>query len=139
MLNAEDRALLAKAAGYLSTPYRLHGADTSGWDCLGLVKVLREALFGLSTPYGVGFYSRADADDLGRRATLFEDGARAWSPCEAKPGAVALFNRLGRPAHVGLMLTKRQFMHAADTASGTVITDMSGPWAGRLVGYFDAG
>ncbi|KQV66645.1 NlpC/P60 family protein [Caulobacter sp. Root343] len=138
-MTEEDRALLAKAAGYLVVPYRLHGAGVGGWDCLGMVRTLRHELFGLSTPYGVGFYSRQDADDYERRGALFDDGVKAWARCEPVPGAVALFNILGRPAHVGLLLTRRIFIHARDESTGTVIEDMAGSWARRLVGYFDAG
>lgn len=137
-MTKDERALLAKATGYLDVPYRLHGANALGWDCLGLVRTLRRELFDRDTPYGVGFYTRADADDAERRAALFEAGALAWRPCEAAPGTVALFNMLGRPAHVGLLLTRRIFIHARDESTGTVIEEMAGPWARRLVGYFDA-
>lgn len=135
----DDNALLAEAGRYIVVPYRLHGASAAAWDCLGLVKVLRQELFGLETPYGVGFYTRRDADDYERRGALFDEGVKAWAPSEARPGAVALFNIMGRPAHVGLLLTRRIFIHARDEESGTVIEDMAGPWARRLVGYFDAG
>lgn len=138
MDSAEERALLAKAAGYIVVPYRLHGATLEGWDCLGLVRTLRETLFARPTPYGVGFYTRQDADDPDRRGALFDDGVKAWAPCEAKPGAVLLFSILGRPAHVGLLLTRRLFIHARDESTGTVIEELRGPWARRLLGCFDA-
>lgn len=137
-MTQDESALLAKAAEYLDVPYRLHGAGCDGWDCLGLVRQLRLKLFDRGTPYGVGFYTRQDADDPDRRGALFDEGVRSWRRCEPAPGAVALFSILGRPAHVGLLLTRRVFIHARDEATGTVIEDMAGPWARRLVGYFDA-
>lgn len=137
-MTQDERDLLARATQYLVVPYRLHGAGFAGWDCLGLVRTLRDELFGKGTPYGVGFYTRQDADDPERRGALFDEGVLAWKRCDVAPGTVALFSILGRPAHVALMLTSRIFIHARDETTGTVIEDMAGPWARRLVGYFDA-
>lgn len=138
MSPAEERALLAKAAGYIVVPYRLHGASLEAWDCLGLVKVLAPILFNWDPPYGVGFYSRRDAVDQERRGAMFTEGLKAWKPCEGRPGCVALFQDLGRPNHVALMLTRRLFIHARDETTGTMIEEMQGHWARQLVGYFDA-
>jgi cell wall-associated NlpC family hydrolase len=137
MISPAELALLAKAEGYIVVPYRLHGASVEAWDCLGLVKVLAPILFGWEAPYGVGFYSRRDAVIPERRAALLEQGARAWKPCIARPGVVALFKDLGRPNHVALMLTAKTFIHARDETTGTVIEDMTRTWSDKLVGYFE--
>lgn len=131
--------VLERAAAFLGTPYRLHGCTTEGWDCLGCLKVARRVLFDKPTPYGAAFYTREDAADDDRRAALFEVGALSWRPCTAMPGAAVLFNRFGRPAHVGLLLTRRLFLHARDEATGTMIEDLSGAWLRSVAGYFDAG
>lgn len=135
----DERTLLARAESYLVVPYRLHGADVAGWDCLGCVKVARRSLFDKPTPYGPLFYGQADADDPERRAAMFEIGMLRWRPAEAAPGTVALFGDFGRPHHVGLMLTNRQFLHAQDEAAGTVISDLTGAWRRKLLGHYDAG
>ena len=135
----DERDLLTRARTQLPVPYRLHGQDLTGWDCLGCVKYGRRALFARPTPYGPLFYGREDADDSERRAALFEVGVLRWRPVERAPGAVVLFKLHGRPRHVGLMLTQRLFLHAQDEHAGTVISDLTGAWARQTMGFYDAG
>lgn len=131
--------VLAQAEAYIAVPYVRHGESLEGWDCIGCLRIARRALFDRPTPRGGAFYTHQDMDDPERRAALFEVAALAWRPCAKAPGVAVLFNRYGRADHVGLMLTRNQFLHAQDEAAGTVISDLSGAWLRRVAGFYDAG
>lgn len=126
-----------RASAWLGAPYALRGETPAGWDCLGAVKWLRGELFGRPTPWGPELYTPADADDPERRHALVEAQLPGWTAVEPRPGAVVLFERLGRLDHVGLLLTPRLFIHALSVETGTAITDLRGPWLRRLRGAYD--
>lgn len=133
---------LERAAGYLGAPYRLHGRTEQGWDCWGCVAALRAKLFERPTPSWADAYTPLDgvtpvalADTAAR---LITERLAAWRPVAPAPGAVALFSLFGRPAHVGLLLTPTDFIHALGGCD-TAIERLSAPrWAPRLIGCFDA-
>lgn len=129
--------ILERAAPFVGAPYRLHGQEPDGWDCLGCVKHLRRVLFDRLTPWGPDLYSRADAADPERREALVTEQLPLWARIEPEPGAVVLFERLGRLDHVGLLLTDRLFIHALSPDAGTVIDDLRGKWRRRERGVFE--
>lgn len=135
--------LLDRAQRYLPVPYRLHGQDPTGWDCLGLLRYLRQDLFGLPSPPWATDYTMADALGAPRTSDLFAQHIGPWSAVDWRPGgppppagAALLFRRYGRPAHVGLMLTHRTFIHC-EQGCGTAMPDLSPRWEMRILGVYE--
>lgn len=133
--------VLERAGAFVGVPYRFRGRTPAGWDCWGCVRHCRAELFGVAGPDWSETYSGLDGL---RPATLAEVTARlveerlaAWRPVAPSPGAVALLSVFDRPAHVGLMLSEVDMLHAFGRAE-TCIERVDGPrWSGRLIGCFD--
>lgn len=128
-------------AAYVGVPYRLHGRDPAGWDCRGCVDYLRRVIFNKVGPSLDGDVPIEATASAARIAEVMEAQVRerlsAWTPCAARPGAVVLLEVFGRPAHVGLMLTPRDFIHAM-AGCETVISRLDEPrWSNRVRGVFD--
>lgn len=136
-------AVLRQADAFVGVPYVLHGEDPTGWDCLGLVRHLRLAIFGRqSPPWGVPYDAR-DMLDAERAAQKVEVGRQAWSvvwapgdPGEPPAGSALLFRYMLRPSHVGLMLTHGQFIHC-ERGAATVIEPLAPRWKPRIIAAHD--
>ena len=134
---------LQAAAPFVGVPYRLRGRTLDGWDCWGCVRHARAAIFGLDSPDWSEAYAATDgvtADTLAETTErLVRERIVAWTAVEPEPSAVALMSIFGRRAHVGLMLTDDEMLHAFGRAA-TVVERISSPrWKGRLVGCFQHG
>ena len=94
--------------------YVYGGASPSGFDCSGMVYYIYRQ-FG----YNVG---RTSTDQL-------RNGYPHVSRSNLQPGDIVLFERTytsSRPAtHSGIYIGNGQFIHAANTRSGVVITSLS--------------
>jgi cell wall-associated NlpC family hydrolase len=127
---------LEAASRWIGVPYRLHGRDASGWDCLGCVSHARSELFQLPTPgLGEARYTRLDAARAAVVEAMISERLHLWRPVERRAGAVGLFLSYGRPAHVGLFLDPENVLHC-DRGHDTVIQAF-GLMKGRLAGVYD--
>lgn len=133
---------LQRAADYVGAPYQLRGRTPDGWDCWGCVRFARAAVFGRESPDWSDAYTAADGVTPARLADtterLIRERLAAWRPVPARAGAVALLNVFDRPAHVGLMLTEVEMLHAFGRAATTIERVDSPRWAHRVVGFYDA-
>ncbi len=104
----------AQALGFLGVPYRLAGADASGFDCSGLVYAAYEAAAGRKLPRTV--------------AGLIERGERIEGSPQA--GDLLFFDTTGGPSHVGIALDARSFVHAASEGpqTGVIVSTMDEPY-----------
>lgn len=103
---------LRRAAVWIGVPYRLHGRDPSGWDCLGCVSHARRMLFDRDTPgANEARYSRRDVASSATVEGMISARLSLWNEVERRPGAVGLFESYGRPAHVGLFLDAENVLH----------------------------
>ena len=132
-----DRAVLAAASRFVGVPYVPHGSTPDGWDCWGCTRYLRRELFGLQSPSWSEVYSAADARDLGRVEELVRERLDAWRPVDVRPGAALLFRVFNRDAHVGLMLTRLEFIHTLAGQETTIVRLDDSRWANRLRGAYD--
>lgn len=137
-VTAEERAILRKAAAFVGVPYLKHGQDpASGWDCWGCARFLREELFGLPTPSWSDAYSSLDVKRPAEVERLFLEHLHAWREVEVRPGAVLLFQVFGRRAHVGLMLTRREFVHTLAGQETSILELEGSMWKDRLRGAYE--
>jgi len=140
-LPADSAAIFRIASEFVGVPYVLHGKDPGGWDCRGCVRYCRRVLFGKTGPSLDGELTLAESASFGGIAEAMErfvrDRLSQWHPVASQPGAVALLEFYGRPAHVGLLLDHTNFIHAMPGCE-TVISRLDEPrWRGRLRGVFD--
>lgn len=129
--------LYAVAEQVLTVPYKLNGFDPLGWDCRGCVSWGRNRWLGLTSPGMDGYYPAEQGTDLAFVERLMSDRMDKWLPAKPGPGVVALFEVRGRVAHVGLMLDRKNFIHARQGYNTCVDTLESKKWSRRLRGTYE--
>jgi cell wall-associated NlpC family hydrolase len=103
-------AVVARAYGYRGSPYVSGGADSSGFDCSGLVfRVYKDAL-GASLPRTVSALS-SYCERIGRD--------------ELEPGDLVFFDTTGGLSHVGIFSGEGRFVHSASEGRDTGVIESS--------------
>lgn len=101
---------------YLGYPYKWGGKDPSGFDCSGFVSYVY-AHFGIT---------------LNRVAQDQARNGRAVSASELQPGDILCFySGSSYIGHVGIYIGYGKFIHAQNSATGVVVTDLAGHYAER--------
>lgn len=120
--------LVAQVAPLVGSPFLAKGETPEGWDCRGLVRWCLRTFSGLAVPDYLGHYEAAIVSPRGtaERSRLLTEGLAAWRPVDPQPGVVAWLSWMGRPGHVGYMLTPHLILHA-DTPMGTALLDLHEP------------
>ncbi|HXF88148.1 MAG TPA: hypothetical protein VNK48_07345 [Xanthobacteraceae bacterium] len=128
------------ACRYVGIPFRADGADFSGCNCWGLVRLVLEHEAGIVVPR----YPDLNGDDLRGAAEAFLAGAQGedqFLPVIGPPATfdVALMYALDAkarrlPSHCGIMLDRRHLLHVARAHDAVVvpIDDLRG----KIVGFF---
>ena len=108
--NVTGAQILAEAQKYLGTPYVSGGASPSGFDCSGFVKYI----FGL---YGI---------TTNRTAEDQAQNGYAVDRSQLQPGDIICFSYgSGYIGHVGIYIGNGQFVHACNSDTGVIITDLN--------------
>lgn len=131
-----DREVLVRAGGFVGVPYLSGGSTTAGWDCRGCAWATRETVFERPTPTFADLCAPGEARDPARVEALMLEQLSSWRRVERRPGAVVLFEIFGRKAHVGVVLTARDFIHVM-AGSRTAIPSFDARWLSRVIGYYD--
>ena len=115
----------------IGTPFVIGGRpdnNLGGLDCYGLVQEVQSRL-GHQLP-DRGFSERQNAIALMMQIQMNE-----WEACEREPGAVFLFRIRKLAAHVGVMVSRTQFIHTWEKSGGVCIERIS-EWEKRIVGVY---
>ncbi len=128
----------AELAPFLQVPYLDIGRDPAvGLDCWGMVKAVRETVYGLATP---DYADQCDPDQTDR-FELIEREAAAWQRVdEPQPGDMVLF-RIGRHLrHAGVVVgTAPLTMINTTDGIGASIEALDQPrWRSRVAGFYRA-
>jgi cell wall-associated NlpC family hydrolase len=133
------------AGRYVGIPFRADGADFSGCNCWGLVRLVLEREAGIVVPR----HADLDASNLRGAARAFLAGTRQMSaeapflPVVGSPAAfdVALMTALDArarrlPSHCGIMVDAHHLLHV-EAAHDAVIVSSDDPLVrNRIVGLF---
>jgi hypothetical protein len=119
-LSADGYSISSTALSFRGTPYRLGGADPSGFDCSGLVQYVFEQ-HGVALPR-----------DTRRQ---FEVG-ETIDPAALEPGDLVFFTTVAPGAsHVGIVIGGDQFVHAPNSNGVVRVEHLSSQyWSTRFVG-----
>ena len=123
-------------AKYVGLKYQSRGRDWSGVDCYGLVKLFYRQELGVELPD----YNYSDADNM-QEVSLCAVAGRSnpnlWTRVlTAAWGDVVMFRIAGLPAHIGVVLNNRDFLHAFHGRNACVESLESINWRQRIDGYF---
>ena len=122
-------ASVARARALLGIPFRLHGRDKSGLDCVGLVALVAGQKDGIPTGYslrnGLGQRWISELDALGKR--------RPEGACS--PGDILLMDAGPAQYHLGLW-TGDGLIHADARLRRVVELPGSPPWPVLGAWYF---
>lgn len=111
-----EHALL-RAYDAIGTPFRLHGRDLDGMDCVGLVGWA----WGLAVPTGYPMHS-APASLLTRSADKL-----GFAACPPHPGAIVLMAPGPGQLHLGIVTGHDGIIHA-DAGLRRVVLRVPAPW-----------
>lgn len=100
------------AAGYVGSRYVYGGTTPSGFDCSGFVQYVY-AHFGYR---------------INRTATAQLADGYTVSRDSLQPGDIIYFGYGNTATHVGIYIGNGQFVHAENSSTGVVITDLSVSW-----------
>lgn len=111
-------ALITTALGLQGVPYRLGGADLTGFDCSGFVQ----------------YVLRQHAIDMPR--TVVEQFGVGQQAGGVEAGDLVFFQTIGtRASHVGIAIDGESFVHAPNSRGAVRVERLDSPyWSSRFLG-----
>ena len=103
------------AQGFVGCPYVYGGTSPSGFDCSGFAQYVYRQ-FGIT---------------IKRTATAQLSNGYWVDRSEMKPGDLVFFGYGNTASHVGIYIGNDQFVHAANSRKGLIVTDMDDSWYAR--------
>lgn len=103
-----EQRLRQAASQWAHTPHRLGGLDRRGVDCSGLVKVLYKDIFNVPLP---------------RTSSQQAKQGMAVKQKQLTAGDLVFFKPPDKGSHVGIYLSKGQFLHVT-TRRGVIVSDL---------------
>lgn len=116
----ESSRIVEAALELRGVPYRMGGADPSGFDCSGLVGYVY-SLFGIALPRSV-----SDLTSVGTEIP----------PDRIQPGDLLFFSTVSDgPSHVAIAIDREKFVHAPSSRGVVRVEQLrSIYWASRFIG-----
>lgn len=114
-IGAQIATYAQKFVGY---PYVYGGTSPSGFDCSGFVQYIYRQ-FGCS---------------INRTATAQLGNGYSVSYDDLRPGDLVFFGYGSSASHVGMYIGGGQFVHAQNSSTGVVISNLAGSYASRYIG-----
>ncbi len=119
---------------YIGLPYKDNGRDTSGVDCWGLARLFYQQELGIELPSYTELYAGAHDPQVSQALDAYKD---SWQVAEyGVAGDLCLFNIYGEPAHVGVYIGERKFLHAREGRDSVVESLDSAQWSKRFAGFY---
>lgn len=112
----------------IGKPFVYGGRGPDTYDCFGLVREMC-----LRT--GVNIPDEHSPEQLAVIEQRIDAHLPYWTPCDPRPGAVALMRVNGRVAHMGFMVSPTAMLHAWRPTGGVTIERLA-HWRHRVVGTY---
>lgn len=128
------------AKQYIGIPFTMNGRERrDGLDCWGLVRLVYAERMGIILPSHADGYQGVD-DVQGTRRVLVHEMTerRAWGRVQVDDiqiGDVVQLD-IGKRPHVGLVVARRQMLHAMRGSNSCLETFDCGVWSSRVRGYW---
>ncbi len=120
---------------YIGIPFKSHGRDMDGMDCLGFVIHVYKEELGIALPDIADGYADAYAKEQVQDCVQKHQNY-TWcyevDKSKLKPFDVLIFRVAGCESHVGLYIGKRQMLHLIEGACSSMENIDSFKWAKRL-------
>ncbi len=107
--SSKGNALAEYAKGFVGYPYVYGGASPSGFDCSGFMQ----------------YVCRQNGISINRTATAQLSNGEWVSRDNLQPGDLVFFGYGNTASHVGMYIGNNKFVHAQNSRTGVVITDLS--------------
>ena len=125
---------------YIGIPFKPHGRDRNGYDCIGLVLDVLKNEYGKDVP-DVWKYDDPHSIEVAQtfmvEAVIANTNLSKWKRCNPKAGAVVLFRIAGTIRHIGIMIDEKRFLHTMERVE-TCIESVDGPaWEKRVEGFYE--
>jgi cell wall-associated NlpC family hydrolase len=129
------------ASRYVGIPFSPDGADWSGCNCWGLVRLVLAWEAGIIVPR----HADASADDLRAAARAFLAGSAGdpFLPVAGPPAAfdVALMYALDEkarrlPSHCGIMVSERHLLHVERAHDAAIVPIDEARIRSKIIGFF---
>lgn len=122
---------------YVEIPFAEHGRSLEGCDCWGLACVIYKQELGINLPELLDYKNTKDSQTI---AELYKEEHQRWTEISEggeKPFDILIFNVMGLPTHVGIVITKGLMIHC-EYGIGTHVTEYKRElaWKKRLVGIY---
>jgi cell wall-associated NlpC family hydrolase len=125
--------IVTAARSYLGVPFRHQGRSRNGIDCLGLVLVVYNQVFGTSHEI-LGYPRRPDAAEMRRQ---LREKLSAITPEQARAGDLAHLAYNGEATHLALLTTPEQIIHVLLTPPRRVVEQRLSPeLRDRVAGWY---
>jgi hypothetical protein len=98
----------------LRVPFKVHGDDMSGWDCVGCARFLTRTAFGVEVKSFDDQYTGADWADVATLEAAIAREVGSFMPCDPQFGAWLVLKRFGHACHIGWCIDAKTFIHAED-------------------------
>jgi hypothetical protein len=119
---------------YIGLPYKDNGRDVGGVDCWGLARLFYSQELGIELPSYTELYAGAHDPQVSHALETYRDTWQAAS--QGVAGDLCLFNIYGEPAHVGVYIGQRKFLHAREGRDSVVESLDSAQWSKRFAGFY---
>ena len=122
---------------YIHIPFADHGRSKNGCDCWGLVTVIYKENFNVDLPLLLAYDNIKDVKHI---TDLCQNECERWEEIplgEERPFDVLVFNILGAPCHVGVIIEKGLVLHC-EKGIGTHVSEYykEKQWCLRIAGIY---
>jgi cell wall-associated NlpC family hydrolase len=119
----------------IGIPYKVHGSDVDGADCLGLVKLFNKKILNINFPDFTELYR--DPNDLVLLDSRVAEQKRRFDAItEPTFGDIILFRIGAYACHLGIYIDESTFLHSHFGHDSAIDRLDSHKWTTRISGFY---
>lgn len=120
---------------FIKIPFADRGRTIKGADCWGLSRIIYDAMLGIDLPILDDYESTLDKEAIDK---IIRKEMIDWQNVpkgEEIPYDIAVFNMLGQPMHIGVVVRSGYMIHCQRGAGTTFESYDSHRWRNRIEGF----